>query len=613
MANSPHSQAKASERIAALIDDGAVPPEEMMAKIRAFGSSTEPNSPAGPELPTAIADEIASWRRVFGTARRENGRDLLRRAAADLWQALAINKTMYPDNAAPAQQAAVDALHDFAVLMGVGEDDAQLIIVDAKQNGKTGTVQLGRTALGTQDQDADKLAPVLDHETDEARPPAFSDEALALRFAIRYADSIRYIAPWGRWLFCDGRRWRFDETLAVFDLVRRLCRQVAEEAGDKSKVGVAIASAKTVAAVERLARSDRRLAATVEQWDADPWLLNTPAGAVDLRTGIIRPTRAVDYMTKSTGVAPDRSCPITTWLGFLHRVTGGDESLIAFLKRMAGYAISGSTREHALFFVYGTGANGKSTFLGVITACAGDYHRTAAIETFTAAKGDRHPTDVAGLRGARLVTAVETEEGRGWAESKIKSLTGGDKIAARFMRQDFFEFTPTFKLVIAGNHKPGLRSVDEAIRRRFNLVPFTVTIPPEERDKSLPDRLRAEWPGILAWMIDGCLEWQLHGLAAPEAVRVATMDYLEAEDALSAWIEDVAERDPNAWETSSALFKSWRAWADRAGEHVGSQKKLTQRLADRADAIGVRKARDAHGQRGFYGLRLIDAQGQLQP
>ena len=157
---------------------------------------------------------------------------------------------------------------------------------------------------------------------------------------------------------------------------------------------------------------------------------------------------------------------------------------------------------------------------------------------------DRHPTDLAGLRGARLVTAVETEEGRRWAESRIKSLTGGEKISARFMRQDFFEFLPQFKLIIAGNHKPGLRSVDEAIRRRFNLIPFTITIPPSERDELLPERLKAELPGILAWMIRGCTDWLERGLSPPQMVTEATAAYLESEDAVAAWIEDCAARDP---------------------------------------------------------------------
>jgi putative DNA primase/helicase len=364
---------------------------------------------------------------------------------------------------------------------------------------------------------------------DDIRPPAFSDEALALQFAERHANDLRYVAAWGRWLHWDQTCWQFDDTLRAFDRARRICREAAAKC-DKPKIATMLASAKTVAAVERLAKADRWLAATVDQWDADPWLLNTPTGVVDLQTGKSRQHRHHDHMTKLTGVAPDASCPIATWLEFLNRIMGGNSDLVAFVQRLAGYALTGLTREHALFFLFGTGANGKTTFVNAITSCLGDYHRTAPIETFTDSKNERHPTDLASLRGARLVTAVETEEGRRWAESKIKALTGGDKIAARFMRQDFFEYAPQFKLVIAGNHKPGLRSVDEAIRRRFNLVPFTITIPLGERDEKLSDKFRNELPGILAWMIQGCLEWQTKGLAAPEEVKSATAAYLEAEE-----------------------------------------------------------------------------------
>jgi putative DNA primase/helicase len=266
---------------------------------------------------------------------------------------------------------------------------------------------------------------------------------------------------------------------------------------------------------------------------------------------------------------------------------------------MAGYCLTGSTREHALFFLYGTGANGKSVLLNTLSGIMGDYARSAPIETFTASSVERHPTDLADLRGARLVMAVETEEGRRWAESRIKVLTGGDKIAARFMRQDFFEFTPQFKLLIAGNHKPGLRSVDEAIRRRFKLVPFTVTIPPGERDETLTERLKNEWPGILYWMVEGCHDWLERGLAPPEIVEAATAAYLEAEDAVTAWLEETCERDPDAWESSSALFACWRAYAEKAGEHPGTMKRLVQNL----EARGFVPRRKMDG-RGFEGLRI---------
>ena len=281
------------------------------------------------------------------------------------------------------------------------------------------------------------------------------------------------------------------------------------------------------------------------------------------------------------------------------RITGGDTQLGAFLARVLGYALTGTTDEHAIFFSYGTGANGKSVLTRTAAGIFGAYHVTAPIETFTASKNDRHPTDLAGLRGARLVTATETEEGRRWAESRIKTLTGGDKIAARFMRQDFFEYEPQFKLLIAGNHKPALRAVDEAIRRRFHLIPFTVTIPPDERDPELTERLRSEWPGILNWIIEGCLEWQARGLDPPEAVRAATAAYLDSEDAIAAWIDECGERDPSAWESSANLFASWKTWAEKAGEYVGSQKRLAQCLENH----GLRPHRKPNG-RGLLGLRL---------
>jgi putative DNA primase/helicase len=426
---------------------------------------------------------------------------------------------------------------------------------------------------------------------------AFSDEVLAQLFVGEHQDDLRYTALWGQWLIWEGRRWAQDEKLATFSMVRRLCYEQAQQA--EGPVAKSIASAGKVAAVERLARADQRIAVTVDEWDADLWLLNTPAGTVDLRTGDIRNHSPEDKLTKITGVAPDWECPTPLWTGFLDTVTEGNSDLVAFLQRMVGYSLTGSTREHALFFLYGTGANGKSTFVNAVTACASEYHRVAPIETFTASKNERHPTDLAGLRGARLVTAVETEEGRRWDESKIKALTGGDPVSARFMRQDFFTYIPQFKLIIAGNHKPGLRSVDEAIRRRLNLVPFTVTIPPESRDPDFPEKLKAELPGIMAWMIDGCLAWQQQGLNAPKAVTEATDAYLEAEDGVSAWLEECCERNPQSFATHTDLFGSWSEWATKNGEYVGTAKKLASALESKGF-----QPRRTKAARGVLGLRI---------
>ena len=337
---------------------------------------------------------------------------------------------------------------------------------------------------------------------------------------------------------------------------------------------------------------------------------------VDLRTGQTRPHKPTDYMTKMTAVTPDADCPCPLWLDFLATITAGDAELQAYLKRMAGYCLTGSIREHALFFAFGTGGNGKGVFLNCLTAILAAYAAVASMETFTASQGDRHPTDLAMLRGARLVTAQETEEGRRWAESRIKALTGGDPITARFMRQDFFTFEPVFKLLIAGNHRPGLRGVDEAIRRRMNLLPFTVTIPASDRDPELPEKLRKEWPGILAWAVAGCLEWREDGLSAPAAVTDATADYLDTEDGLGVWLAECCIPDPDvnaAPFPSSLLYSSWRTWAEQAGEFVGSQKRFTQAMVSKGyQSERITKDPD-RGKMGLRGVRFAAVDPGPQP
>jgi P4 family phage/plasmid primase-like protien len=426
-----------------------------------------------------------------------------------------------------------------------------------------------------------------DPQTDDI-PELYSEDNAALAFSRQFANDLRYVAPWGRWMIWRGQRWTEENTLHVFDLARQICRSVAAQArNDQRHITTetqrrAVISryglASTVAAVERLAKSDRRHAATIEQWDADVWALNTPAGVVDLRTGQIREGDRSAHMTKITEVAPGGECP--AWLRFLDTACEGDAELIGFLQRMAGYALTGSTRDHALFFVYGTGGNGKGTFLNTLQWIMGDYARSAPADMFTERKHEAHTTELARLMGARLVAAQETEEGKRWAEAKIKALTGGDPVTARFMRQDDFEYIPQFKLVMTGNHKPGLRNVDEAIRRRLYLIPFEADIPAEKRDTSLAERLRAEAGGILAWAIQGCLQWQREGLRAPDRVRAATADYLEQQDVLGQWMAEHVT--PKGGPTRrSELYKSFRQWAEDAGEYVLPQKRFVAALESR--------------------------------
>jgi putative DNA primase/helicase len=436
-----------------------------------------------------------------------------------------------------------------------------------------------------------------DETPDTSAAPAFSEEFLALDFAARYADELRHVALWGKWLHWNGRQWLFDKTHRTFSLARLVCRDAAARINRRG-AAKAIANAKTRAAVISLASDDRRLAASHDQWDLDPMLLNTSGGIVDLRTGILRPATPADYMTKMTAVAPGGACP--QWRNFLETVTGDNPGLEKYLQVACGYSLTGLTTEEVLLFLHGQGQNGKSVFIRTIAGALGSYHATAPIDAFLDSKVDRHPTEIAGLRGARMVTAAETEQGRRWSESRIKTLTGGDKIAARFMRQDFFEFAPQFKLWIFGNHKPALRSVDKAISRRMRLVPFTVTIPDDERDNALGDKLKAEWSGILAWMIEGCLIWQREGLVVPKVVSDATDEYLASEDAIGRWLEECCIRDPSAWTGTADLYGSWKTWAENNGEFLGSVKRFVRML----EARGFQQIRRRDG-RGFAGLKRV--------
>lgn len=252
-----------------------------------------------------------------------------------------------------------------------------------------------------------------------------------------------------------------------------------------------------------------------------------------------------------------------------------------------------------MLFLYGPGGNGKGVFLNTLTRIIGDYATVAAMETFTASKHDSHPTDLAMLRGARLVCASETEEGRNWDEKRIKRLTGGDPITARFMRQDFFTYQPQFKLLTIGNYKPSLRNVDDAIKRRFNLGPFLHK--PDTVDKQLEEKLKDEWPSILRWMIAGCLDWQANGLVRPPVVADATNEYFAEEDAVGQWIEERCIRQANVFDETGRLYGDWKLWAELAGERVIPLKLFRQALKTR----GFRQFNHHLTRRScFEGLRL---------
>jgi putative DNA primase/helicase len=315
-----------------------------------------------------------------------------------------------------------------------------------------------------------------------------SEDQIALGFAEHYQGRFIYDHTGGTWLQWSGEHWRRDELDYCFD-----CARTEARAAGHGKIKVA-------ANVERAARSDPRLARAHDSFDCDLYLLGMPRSTAELTaTQIgalkIRPPDPRDLITKQTAAAPaeEANCPL--WLAFLDEATGGDPELVKFLQRWCGYSLTGCTSEHALLFVHGDGGTGKTTFANTIAGVMGDYAVTAPMDTFVSCRSERHPTDLAMLCGARLVVASETQEGRAWDETRIKQLTGGDAITARFMRRDFFTFRPAFKLLILGNHQPVLHNVGQAERRRFCIVPFCHK--PAKPDPRLEEKLRVEWPGIL--------------------------------------------------------------------------------------------------------------------
>lgn len=412
------------------------------------------------------------------------------------------------------------------------------------------------------------MTPVI-HDASEV-----TEDRAAEYFAEIYKDRLAYCHSVGAWYEYDGSIWRQHKTPLAFHYARELMRDLSrnlKSPGQFQKTRFALG-------VEKFAQADPVFSRTTEHWNPDPYLLGTPDGTVDLRTGKLRASMPSDRINRATSVPPSsEGCPV--WLSFLHGATGGDHELIRFLQQIAGYSLTGLTSEHALFFIYGGGGNGKSVFIDTLTRIAGEYAQTAAMATFERQDSSAIPADLAMLDGARLVTASETEEGRPWAESRIKQMTGGDPITARFMRQNFFTFTPRFKLVIVGNHKPVLKSVDDAMKRRFNIIPFTRK--PDKPDKNLSEKLEKEWPAILAWMIKGALDWQENGLTRPTSVTIATNRYFAEQNILQQWIDQycVADLgDPYMTEPAKNLFASYAKFLKDYGENQTTMKAFSQSL-----------------------------------
>ncbi len=430
-----------------------------------------------------------------------------------------------------------------------------------------------------------------------------TEGTVADAFVRDHGAGLRYCHGHQAWFLWDGTRWHRDDVKRAFQYAHNLAQRLAQ--GQEAKVAVACGRASFAGGVERIAQAKPALAVNADHWDADPWLLGTPDGTVDLRTGLLHPASPGHRITKQTSVAPASTAHCPLWLRFLREATAGDDALIEFLQRWFGYTLTGETREHALLFVHGDGGNGKSVAINTVFDILGDYAKQAAMEAFTAIKAgmSRGTNDIAELVGRRMVVATEVDKGRTWDEARINQLTGGDKVTARLLYANNIEFTPSFKLTISGNHKPALKSVNDAARRRFNIVPFNHK--PANPDLRLREKLHAEWPGILRWMIEGCLKWRASGLQRPKVVADATENYFRDQNTLEDWLNEKCSVDRGnsaMTEASSALYRDWQAWAKAQGEDAGTNKSFSAQL----EGEGFEKLRKKTGV-VFQGLKLRDA------
>ncbi|HEX7126648.1 MAG TPA: phage/plasmid primase, P4 family [Thermodesulfobacteriota bacterium] len=440
-----------------------------------------------------------------------------------------------------------------------------------------------------------------------------TDTGNAERLVAADGEDLRYCEQAGRWFVYDHAAgvWIRDEAGEVMRRAKMIPRAMYQEAAgladDKARAALVAHARKSesepaLRRMVKLAESEPGIPIRLDAFDADPWVFNVANGTLDLREGTFGPHRRERLLTKRAPVAydPDAECP--TFRAFLARIFAGDQDVIGFVQRAVGYSLTGDTSEQILLFLWGLGANGKTTLLELLRALLGDYAEVADFSTFLASDRDGPRNDLAKLRAARLVTAVEVGEGRRLAEALVKQVTGGDMLTARFLFHEFFTFRPAFKLWLAANHKPAIKGTDHAIWRRIRLIPFTVTIPPEEQDRDLPAKLRAELSGVLNWALEGCRAWQRDGLGQAEAVRQATAAYQAEQDPVGPFLDEACVLEPSAYVPSNALRNAYERWCEANGEKPVSPRAFADRLKER----GLVADKGTGGRRQWLGIRLVE-------
>jgi putative DNA primase/helicase len=440
-----------------------------------------------------------------------------------------------------------------------------------------------------------------------------TDMGNAKRLVARHGKDIKYCYLWGKWLVWSGTHWEIDKTAAIERMAKETVQSIYAEAADTAdtKLRQEIAehaknseSKRAIKAMIDLAQSEPGVPVLPEQLDTDPWVINCMNATISLKNGVAREHARDDMITKIMPVTynPEATCP--TWQNFLDRIFDCNENLIDYVQRKVGYSLTGDTSEQVLSFLYGAGANGKSTFIDVIQSLLGDYGMQLDTDVLMAKDRNGIPNDIARLKGARFVAAVEAGEGRRLNEVLVKQLTGGDIITARFLHQEFFEFKPQFKIFLAANHKPVIKGNDYAIWRRIRLIPFNVTIPKGERDKQLANKLLQELPGILNWALIGCVKWQQHGLGEPDEVKLATQTYRDEMDILGDFISEVCIKQPFASVKVGELYKLFQTFCEENGE----KNSLSRRKF--SDELKKRGFENEQGTGGYYYWRGLGVKAE---
>jgi len=429
-----------------------------------------------------------------------------------------------------------------------------------------------------------------------------TDAANARRFVLKFGDRIRWVDPWGKWVIWNGRFWEQDNTCQIDALAKRYARSLWVDIGQiiasgqsddtlrksLNTFGKSSNSAAGIANMLRLARSEPGVSIKPDQFDTGLFQLNTESGTIDLRTGELYPHCREDLITRMIPTAYDPQAQCPQFLKFLDGVFGGNTNLIGFVQRFSGHCLSGDVSEHVLIICFGEGSNGKSVYLHTMLGLFGEYGTTAPEGLLTAKKFESHPCEVAKLFGKRLIVASETSQDARLSEARVKMLTGGDRLAARGCGENWWDFEQTHKVVLATNHKPVVRGSDHGIWRRLKLTPFLRRFwdkdkgesgPPElEADKSLNEKLKAEYPGILTWLVSGCLAWQRDGLGVPAEVNEATEEYRRSEDLLAAFIANCCVERPEAVANASTILDAYREYS---GDTDMTERKITRLLMDK--------------------------------